>query len=59
MTFQELFKACEVAVGKADGPVLWNIDPATYVFWKAYSGNAKARRRYRRKHPEMFGKDEP
>lgn len=60
-SFQRLWEACERAARETeamgDAIPLFNINPDTYRMWRAYSGNAKARRRYRRKHPERFRVD--
>jgi hypothetical protein len=52
--FQRLWDACLEAEKTAErdphGPTtLWSIDRETYRLWKANAGNAKARRRWRRR----------
>jgi hypothetical protein len=46
VTLREIYDA----IAEAElWPVLWNINPETYRMWKASAGNAKARRRWRRR----------
>lgn len=51
MTFAEIIEEVRRATlaPDPDGRVLFRIDPDTYRMWKANSGNAKARRRWRRR----------
>jgi hypothetical protein len=50
--FMEIYRRCQDAAAKAGGEpfCLWPMTDEALAMWRGNSGNAKARRRWRRRH---------